>query len=519
MTIASSDTDTIVPPDVNNAARAEVYRPLPGEAAKDVTVTVTITDSDSGVSASRSFLIAVQPLTQQEIDAELALMAAVKAHYFDGIRNANTDAKNILTDLHPFREAYLDADGQLVWVYDHADLTGSGIVPVAMDGWTESEQWRLFRSTDPDVISHENLLVTRAAGDKTVTVSSELSSETLGKYAARYPDNKDFQALSCQPVSVELTVPGTEPVTPSPVDPTPVEPDHKALSVTFQLHTDTEMWISPSVIGDLPEGTTAMDVFRQVLAANGYSYEAKGSYVQAVIKPDGTKVAEFSKGPNSGWVFRVNGEFPDVAMQDCRLSDGDVIEVFFTADYMDEPGLFLPFTDVTNHWAYSAIKRVYTRGWMVGMDEKTFAPDQQLSRAMLAVILYAMAGEPAVTGESPFTDVPAGCWYTDAIVWAAQNGIVCGFGDGTFRPNEAVTRAQAAVMLYGYAAFTGADVTARADLSAYSDAGQIPAWAMDAMQWANARRLIVGRDSSHLAPNGGATRAEMAAILSAYIGK
>ena len=519
VTIASSDTDTIVPPDVNNAARAEVYRPLPGEAAKDVTVTVTITDSDSGVSASRSFLIAVQPLTQQEIDAELALMAAVRAHYFDGIRNANTDAKNILTDLHPFREAYLDADGQLVWVYDHADLTGSGIVPVAMDGWTESEQWRLFRSTDPDVISHENLLVTRAAGDKTVTVSSELSSETLGKYAARYPDNKDFQALSCQPVSVELTVPGTEPVAPTPVDPTPVEPDHKALSVTFQLHTDTEMWIAPSVIGDLPEGTTAMDVFRQVLAANGYSYEAKGSYVQAVIKPDGTKVAEFSKGPNSGWVFRVNGEFPDVAMQDCRLADGDVIEVFFTADYMDEPGMFLPFTDVTNHWAYSAIKRVYTRGWMVCMDEKTFAPDQQLSRAMLAVILYAMAGEPAVTGESPFTDVPAGCWYTDAIVWAAQNGIVCGFGDGTFRPNEAVTRAQAAVMLYGYAAFTGADVTARADLSAYSDAGQIPAWAMDAMQWANARRLIVGRDSSHLAPNGGATRAEMAAILSAYIGK
>ena len=519
VTITSSDADTIVPPDVNNAARAEVYRPLPGEAAKDVTVTVTITDSDSGVSASRSFLIAVQPLTQQEIDAELALMAAVKAHYFDGICNANTDAKNILTDLHPFREAYLNADGQLVWVYDHADLTGSGIVPVAMDGWTESEQWRLFRSTDPDVISHENLLVTRAAGDKTVTVSSELSSETLGKYAARYPDNKDFQALSCQPVSVELTVPGTEPVTPTPVDPTPVEPDHKALSVTFQLHTDTEMWIAPSVIGDLPEGTTAMDVFRQTLTANGYSYEAKGSYVQAVIKPDGTKVAEFSKGPNSGWVFRVNGEFPDVAMQDCRLSDGDVIEVFFTADYMDEPGMFLPFTDVTNHWAYSAIKRVYTRGLMVGMDEKTFAPDQQLSRAMLAVILYAMAGEPAVTGESPFTDVPAGCWYTDAIVWAAQNGIVCGFGDGTFRPNEAVTRAQAAVMLYGYAAFTGADVTARADLSAYSDAGQIPSWAMDAMQWANARRLIVGRDSSHLVPNGGATRAEMAAILSAYIGK
>ena len=209
VTITSSDEDTIVPPDVNNAARAEVYRPLPGEAAKDVTVTVTLTDADSGVAASRDFVIEVQPLTQAEIDAELALMAEVKAHYFDGIRNANTDAKNILTDLHPFQEAYLDADGQLVWVYDHADLTGSGIVPVAMDGWTESEQWRLFRSSNSRVISHENLLVTRPAEDKTVTIRSELSSETFGKYAARYPGNADFQALSRQAVSAKVTVVGT----------------------------------------------------------------------------------------------------------------------------------------------------------------------------------------------------------------------------------------------------------------------------------------------------------------------
>ena len=511
VTITSSDAETIVPPDVNNAARAEVYRPLPGEAAKDVTVTVTITDKETGVTVSRDFVVTVQPLTQQEIDAELALMDEVKAHYFDGIRNGNTDPEHITGNLHAFREAYLNADGRLVWVYDIGDQANHGIVPSELPGWQDSEQWRLFRSTNPAVISHENLLVTRAAEHKAVTIVSELSSETLGKYAARYPDNADFQALSHQAVSARLIVRGTAP--------TSDEPQVTTSTVTFQLHTDTEMWIQPTVVYDQPEGTTAMDVFRQVLTANGYSYEAKGSYVQAIIKPDGTKVAEFSKGPNSGWVFRVNGEFPDVAMQDCRLSDGDVIEVFFTADYMDEPGMFLPFTDVTNHWAYSAIKRVYTRGWMVGMDEKTFAPDQQLSRAMLAVILYAMAGEPAVTGESPFTDVPAGCWYTDAIVWAAQNGIVCGFGDGTFRPNAAVTRAQAAVMLYGYAAFTGADVTARADLSAYSDAGQIPAWAMDAMQWANARRLIVGRDSSHLVPDGKTTRAEMAAILSAYIGK
>lgn len=526
VTITSSDADTIVPPDVNNAARAEVYRPLPGEAAKDVTVTVTLTDADSGVAASRDFVIEVQPLTQAEIDAELALMAQVKAHYFDGIRNANTDEKNILTDLHPFQEAYLDADGQLVWVYDHADLTGSGIVPVAMDGWSESEQWRLFRSSNSHVISHENLLVTRPAEDKTVTIRSELSSETLGKYAARYPDNADFQALSHQAVSAKVTVVGTTPVDPTPVDPTPidptpvdptpVDPNPETITVTFQLHTDTEAWILPTVVRDLPEGTTAFDVFKQVLAANGYTYDAKGSYVQAVTAPDGTKVAELSKGQYSGWMYRVNGEFPDTYMGAYELEDGDGIEVFFTADYTKEAGAFLPFVDVTNHWAYTDIKRVYNRGWMVGESATIFAPDQELTRAMLAVILYAMAGEPEVAAANPFSDVPAGEWYTDAIIWAAANGIVVGCGDGTFRPEMAVTRAQAAVMLCGYAAFAGRDVTARTDLSAFGDAADIPAWAQAEMQWANAEKLILGRDGKLLAPNAAATRAEMAFILSGY---
>lgn len=526
VTITSSDEDTLVPPDVNNAARVEVYRPLPGEAAKDVTVTVALTDSDSGVTAERSFVIEVQPLTQAEIDAELALMAQVKAHYFDGIRNANTDKNTILTDLHPFREAYRNADGDLVWVYTEDALTGSGIVPVAMDGWEASEQWRLFRSSNSRVISHENLLVTRPAEDQTVTIRSELSSETLGKYAARYPDNADFQALSRQPVSVELTVIGTTPVEPTPVEPTPVEPtpveptptepDFKTITVTFQLHTDTDAWILPTVIRDLSEGTTAFDVFRQVLAANGYTYDAKGSYVMAVTAPDGTKVAELSKGQYSGWMYRVNGEFPDSYMGAYEIADGDVIEVFFTADYTKEPGAFLPFVDVTNHWAYTDIKRVYNHGWMVGESATIFAPDQALSRAMLAVILYTMAGEPAVTAANPFSDVPVGQWYTDAVIWAAANGIVVGCGDGTFRPDMAVTRAQAAVMLCGYAAFTGADVTARADLSAFGDAADVPAWALAEMQWANAQQLILGRDGKLLAPNAAATRAEMASILSGY---
>ena len=591
VTVTSSDPETLAAPELNDTVCAAVWRPLPGAAAKDVTVTVTLTDTATGVAAERSFVVTVQPLTQAEIDAELALMAQVKAHYFDGIRNQNTDPGNVMTDLHAFQEAYLDADGQLVWVYDSKDVTGSGVIPAEMDNWQSVKQWSRFRSSDPAVISHENLSVTRAAEDTVVTIFSELTSERLGKYAAHYPDNAELQKLSHQAVSVELTVTGTTPVEPTPVEPTPVEPtpveptpveptpveptpveptpveptpveptpveptpveptpveptpveptpveptpveptpveptpveptpvdpDPETITVTFQLHTDTDAWILPTVVRDLPEGTTAFEVFKQVLAANGYTYDAKGSYVRAVIAPDGTKVAELSKGQYSGWMYRVNGEFPDTYMGAYELEDGDVIEVFFTADYTKEPGAFLPFVDVTNHWAYTDIKRVYNRGWMVGESATIFAPDQDLTRAMLAVILYAMAGEPEVTAANPFSDVPAGEWYTDAVIWAAANGIVVGCGDGTFRPEMAVTRAQAAVMLCGYAAFAGRDVTARADLSAFGDAADIPAWAQVEMQWANAEKLILGRDGKLLAPNAAATRAEMASILSGY---
>ena len=301
----------------------------------------------------------------------------------------------------------------------------------------------------------------------------------------------------------------------------PTEPS-SVYTVTFQLHTDTDVWIQPAVVSVSTEGTTVLDVFRQVLAANGYTYDydADYSYLRAVTAPDGTKVAEFSKGQNSGWLYRVNGDIPDVAMNAFQLEDGDEIEVFFTADYMQVPGMVLPFTDVSwDHWAYTAIKRMYTRNLMVGVDDKTFAPDLTLTRAMLAVILYARAGEPAVTAENKFSDVPTGQWYTNAVIWAAENGVVAGCGDGTFRPDAAVTRAQAAVMLCGFAAFSGDDVTARADLSAFGDAADVPSWAQAELQWTVARQLIVGRDGKLLAPNDAVTRAEMASILSAYIRK
>ena len=161
----------------------------------------------------------------------------------------------------------------------------------------------------------------------------------------------------------------------------------KTISVTFRLHTDTDEWIAPTEVSDLPEGTSVFTVFQKVLADKGYTYEyhEQYCYVQAITAPDGTRLAEFSKGQNSGWLFRVNNDFADVGMNDFVLMDGDEIEVLYTADYAKEPGMSLPYTDVSwDHWAYTAIKRMYTRGLMVGMNETTFAPSQELSRAMLA---------------------------------------------------------------------------------------------------------------------------------------
>jgi hypothetical protein len=132
---------------------------------------------------------------------------------------------------------------------------------------------------------------------------------------------------------------------------------------------------------------------------------------------------------------------------------------------------------------------------------------------MLVTVLYRLEGSPAVAGTNGFTDVKEGRWYTDAVVWAAANKIVSGYGGGLFGPDDGVTREQLAAMLRNYAGYKKRDVSASADLSAYKDAGRISSWAEGAMKWAVAAGLIAGRSADTLAPGGGATRAEVAAML------
>lgn len=174
----------------------------------------------------------------------------------------------------------------------------------------------------------------------------------------------------------------------------------------------------------------------------------------------------------------------------------------------------LPFSDVRiADWFYNDVKYVYEKGMMAGTAADVFAPNAITTRAMIVTILYRLEGSPAVTGTSAFVDVPAGQWYTDAVNWAAANQIVKGTSATTFAPNDSITREQMAAILYRYAQYKGYDVTKKADLSGYSDNGQVSAYAKDALAWANAAKLINGVTNTTLAPQGNATRAQVSAIL------
>lgn len=322
VTIRSSNPNVIKPFDVNNAARVEILRPMPGEEPVKVTVTVAITEKATGKFASRDIELTVQPLVNEEIDRELELMELVKAHYFDGIRNANASPDDIQTDLHAFQEAYLNDSGELVWVYNYKDVTGKGIAPSAMDGWLAAEQWRLFKSSNPKVITHENLLVTRDKEHKLVTITSWLSSERFAELAKKYPDDKRLSQLVDQPVSIQLQVTGTAPTSDNPVD--------KLSTVNFTLSDNGSEWFSCK-LDKLPEGTSALDVLHKALASHGYS--ASGStYISGISGPKGA-LKEKDRGPNSGWMYSVNGSLASVTMNQYFVSDGDSVEMFYTDDY------------------------------------------------------------------------------------------------------------------------------------------------------------------------------------------
>ena len=190
-------------------------------------------------------------------------------------------------------------------------------------------------------------------------------------------------------------------------------------------------------------------------------------------------------------------------------------QVTVTATFVlvEEPAPTEPFVDVNEgDWFYDAVVYAYQNELMDGVGGNRFAPNSETTRAQLVTILYRLEGQPAVSGDLPFTDVETGTWYTNAVLWAAQNGIVNGVTDTTFAPGDEITRQQLVTILYRYAEAKGYDVSASADLSGYPDAGQVQDYAQPAMAWAVAEGIVEGMDGN-LNPAGNASRAQIATIL------
>ena len=169
-------------------------------------------------------------------------------------------------------------------------------------------------------------------------------------------------------------------------------------------------------------------------------------------------------------------------------------------------------------WYAGDVEYAAGHGLMNGVGPFTFKPEATTTRAQVVTILHRLAGSPDL-GASPFTDTPAGAWYTPAVAWAYKRGIVNGVGNNRFAPDSPVTREQLAVMLYNYARTVRYPTAARADLSKFADADRVSSWARDALAWANAVGLINGVGGNRLNPGGSATRAQVAAIFHRFCEK
>ena len=246
------------------------------------------------------------------------------------------------------------------------------------------------------------------------------------------------------------------------------------------------------------------------------SYAEEGETFSFIVTPDeGYKLDELavtdSRGRELDLTDEGGGEYS------FEMPGGGVeMEVSFRKIAVEPDPL--PFTDVAETaWYAEAVGYVYQNGLMSGVSGTAFGPDVPTSRSMIAAILWRMAGSPVVNYAMDFADVPQGQWYSEAVRWAASEGIVSGYGD-TFGTDDPITREQLAVMLYRMAQKEDLGFTeAWAFRLDYADANEVSDYAYEALCWTTMHGIITGTgDGSTLSPQGQATRAQAAVMLTAF---
>ena len=240
------------------------------------------------------------------------------------------------------------------------------------------------------------------------------------------------------------------------------------------------------------DGTQAANAVQRTLSS-GSRYNIASPAIEGYT-PSQTSVTGALRANVSVTVTYVKDQ--EIEEPDIPLTDVSVTEIF---------------ADVKDTWYTDAVAYVYTKGLMSGTAAGRFSPEDTTTRAMMAAIIYRMESEPEAPLAS-FSDVLSGAWYAPAVSWAQKNGVIQGYGDGTFGPDKQITREQMVTIIYRYAQLKGYDTTGRADLSGYADAGELGDWAEEAMSWAVSVGLIQGTGATTLSPKGSATRAQIALI-------
>ena len=381
--------------------------------------------------------------------------------------------------------------------------TGTSIIPAT--GHTPSSTWERNSS--------EHYHTCTVCGEKTDATSHTYGGWTVKQEpAATMTGWKEHSCTVCgytQGESIPATgeVPPTSTPTPAPTSSpsptptptpspsplptpssTPTPPPSRPSSSSSSSRSDTYS-ITPPAASD--HGTVTVSPKRA----------ESGDKVTITVKPDGgcgldTLVVKDRQGKELKLTLQEDGTYTFI------MPNGPVtINAQFFVLPVVEVMPPLPFVDVPDDADYrDSVVYVYENDLMNGTSENTFEPETETSRAMLVTILHRIEGKPTAKASSGFTDVPDSQWYSDAVSWAVEAGIITGFEDNTFRPEELVTKEHLITILYRYADYKGYDTAARESLEKYLDRDIVSPYAQDAMSWAEAKDLLNEDEARALTP-------------------
>ena len=344
--------------------------------------------------------------------------------------------------------------------------------------------------TGPEKAPRQSVVTVTADPDKDYTVTAiKVVRNDDGKDVANKKTSGDGkQTLSFEMPDTDVTVSAVFEAKEEPVD--PVDPTAK-YKVTVNPVNNGKVTVSK---GTADKGETV-----QITVAPEEGYELGD--LKVVDKED--KTVKLTSAGDNAFSF--------------TMPESDVVVAAAFAKKGSDPVPQEKFVDVpSGSWYEDAVYYATNQGYFTGVGNNKFDPKGNVTRGQLCTILYAMEGKPTVTSGNVFSDVAPARYYYDPVRWAAANGMVAGYTDGTFKPNVFVSRQQLATVLYKYTVYKKFDVSVSANITTFADYTSITSYAVTPLRWAVSHKVMSGTDRNMLNPLGAATRAEFAVMLKAY---